>query len=138
MDKKTVEVAVGVIIRNNKILLTQRNAPHDKSIHLCWQLPGGAVEKGETLQEACLREVLEETGFKVKLTSAEPYTLSHPYRGKIYILNGFRAEIVSGTISTITDEETADAKWYSLHQIVKLRTLEDTLELVSGVIAKNG
>ncbi|MGB0692041.1 MAG: NUDIX hydrolase [Pseudomonadales bacterium] len=34
-----------------------------------WSVPGGAVEPGETIAEAAVRETLEETGYRVELTS---------------------------------------------------------------------
>ena len=34
-----------------------------------WKLPGGLVETGETIEDACVREVWEETGVKCKFQS---------------------------------------------------------------------
>jgi len=44
------------------ILVRRKNAP------LGWALPGGFVDYGETLEEAAMREALEETSLKVSLT----------------------------------------------------------------------
>ena len=56
-------VAVGgVVFKNNKILLAKRKNPPDKDM---WSIPGGAVEIGETLQEAIQREIAEECRIKV-------------------------------------------------------------------------
>jgi len=33
-----------------------------------WEYPGGMVEAGETLQEALIREIKEETGVNVRIT----------------------------------------------------------------------
>ncbi len=48
-----------------KILLVKRGHPPCKN---CWALPGGHVEPGESLLEAAVRELLEETGVE-----AEPH-----------------------------------------------------------------
>lgn len=50
------------IIQNGKILLTKRE---DFEV---WCLPGGAVDEGESVAQAAIREAREETGLKVKLT----------------------------------------------------------------------
>ncbi len=50
------------VIENGKILLTKRE---DFEV---WCLPGGGVEEGESLAEAGIREVKEETGLDVELT----------------------------------------------------------------------
>jgi ADP-ribose pyrophosphatase YjhB (NUDIX family) len=53
---------LAVIMENGRILLTQRD---DFAV---WCLPGGALEDGESLEEAAAREVSEETGLQVRLT----------------------------------------------------------------------
>jgi ADP-ribose pyrophosphatase YjhB (NUDIX family) len=50
------------IIQNNKILLTKRE---DFEV---WCLPGGAVDEGESIAQAAIREAREETGLEVELT----------------------------------------------------------------------
>ena len=55
---------MAVIRRGNRILIAQR--PFEKFLGGLWELPGGKREPGETLEEACEREVLEETGLNVE------------------------------------------------------------------------
>jgi 8-oxo-dGTP diphosphatase len=63
----TPHIAVDLIIELNDqpgrpiVLIERRNPPHG------WALPGGFVDVGETLEQAAIREALEETGLKVKL-----------------------------------------------------------------------
>jgi ADP-ribose pyrophosphatase YjhB (NUDIX family) len=54
-----------------KILLTRRT-DNGK-----WCLPGGGVDAGESVSEACEREVLEETGLIVKLKGLLAFTVPH-------------------------------------------------------------
>ncbi len=54
------KLAVGaVVLQDNKILLVKRKYPPSAG---WWSVPGGHVEEGETLENAVLRELQEETG----------------------------------------------------------------------------
>lgn len=64
MNKKHLDVVAALIVKDNKMLLCQRNA--EDAYPLFWEFPGGCVEKGETLAEAIEREIDEELGVKVK------------------------------------------------------------------------
>jgi len=63
-------VAAAVIVLNDQVLLTQRS--EKTSFSGRWELPGGSVEKGETAQEAVIREVEEELSITVRLQSDLP------------------------------------------------------------------
>ncbi len=69
---KLPEIALG-IVKNQKdeVLIIQRAKIEKGSgnVKLSWAFPGGKVEDGETKEQAAEREVLEETGYKVKATS---------------------------------------------------------------------
>ncbi|OFV83780.1 MAG: NUDIX hydrolase [Acidobacteria bacterium RIFCSPHIGHO2_02_FULL_67_57] len=54
----------GVVIRDTRVLLVQRAS---EPLAGQWSLPGGAVELGETLEEAVVRELKEETGLTVRV-----------------------------------------------------------------------
>jgi 8-oxo-dGTP diphosphatase len=63
--RKTVDVAVGVLIRpNGDFLLTSR--PPGKVYEGYWEFPGGKLEPGESVEQALRRELLEEIGITVR------------------------------------------------------------------------
>ena len=62
-DRPVVSVGA-VIVDGSRVVLVKRAHEPLKGE---WNLPGGGVELGETLVEACAREVLEETGLVVSV-----------------------------------------------------------------------
>ena len=63
-DRKTVDVAVGVLIKpNGNFLLTSR--PPGKVYEGYWEFPGGKLEEGETVEQALRRELIEEIGITI-------------------------------------------------------------------------
>jgi 8-oxo-dGTP pyrophosphatase MutT (NUDIX family) len=76
-----MEAAGGLVTRpNGRILMIRR---HDK-----WDLPKGKVEKGESLQETAIREVMEECGLKTppKITGELAHTFHTYHQGGNHIL----------------------------------------------------
>lgn len=76
---KTVLVsAVALIDPDSRVLLAQR--PPGKSMAGLWEFPGGKVERGETPEEALIRELHEELGIETWSSCLAPLTFaSHSY-----------------------------------------------------------
>lgn len=90
---KVVEVAVGVILRNNKIFVSKRA----DNLHQGgkWEFPGGKREQNETMPQALSRELQEEIGITV--TQYEPFMLiEHDYGDKKVVLDIFLVEEFAG------------------------------------------
>ncbi len=59
-DTRMKVVTAAVIIENGRLLLARR--PEGDNLAGLWELPGGKIEPGESLQECMERELLEELG----------------------------------------------------------------------------
>jgi 8-oxo-dGTP diphosphatase len=70
VDRKVVDVAVGVLLRpDGDFLLTSR--PPGKVYEGYWEFPGGKLEAGETVEQALRRELHEEIG--ITIGAAHPW-----------------------------------------------------------------
>ncbi|MFG6177248.1 NUDIX hydrolase [Halomonas sp. THAF12] len=54
-----VVATIAVLIRDDRVLLVRRANPPDAGL---WGFPGGKIERGESIEQAAMRELHEETG----------------------------------------------------------------------------
>lgn len=92
--------------------------------------PAGHVEPGETLQQAALRETLEETGWQVKLSGF--LGISHytaPSNGKSYYRVSFVADVAERVQGAVLDSDILSADWLAQGDIFQSRELRSPLVL---------
>lgn len=70
MNRPAIGVAV-VVIKAGKVLLGRRKGPHGSGF---WSFPGGHLEFNETIEDCARREVLEETGIRLRNIRYGPFT----------------------------------------------------------------
>ncbi|MGN1343190.1 MAG: (deoxy)nucleoside triphosphate pyrophosphohydrolase [Traorella sp.] len=63
---KTIHVVAAIIVKDNKIMIAQRLKGEFAGL---WEFPGGKIEKGETPQDALIRELYEEMELKISIHS---------------------------------------------------------------------
>lgn len=88
-----IEVVAALIWRDGKFLICQR--PKDKKRALLWEFVGGKLERGESKQQALVRECQEELAITVKVNDVF-CEVSHVYPDVTVNLTLFNAEIVDG------------------------------------------
>lgn len=113
-SKKTVEVAVGVIVRGEHIFLTKR-AEH---LHQGgkWEFPGGKREADETMPEALARELKEEVG--IHITSPKSLIeIRHDYADKAVLLDVYVVDQFDGEP---TPQEGQLGDWFERQKLTEM------------------
>ena len=123
---KTIKVVAAVIKRNNKIFVTQRGYGEFKD---GWEVPGGKVEKGETKEEALIREIKEELDTVIKVDSYLD-TIEYDYPDFHLSMDCFICSIVEGNLVL---KEHEDSKWIKKEEIDTLNWLPADLIIIDKV-----
>ncbi|MCP1309909.1 NUDIX hydrolase [Paenibacillus tyrfis] len=110
---KRVNVASAVITDDNGNLLIVHNTRGDSTY---WSLPGGAVEEGETLEQAVLREVKEETGYDIAVTGLSSLReVLFTERGNHALVVTFFAKVIGGEMGIHDpDQDILEVRWVDL------------------------
>jgi 8-oxo-dGTP diphosphatase len=125
-------IGVGGIVFNehDQILLIQRS--QRPALHL-WSVPGGRQEPGESLAEACEREILEETGIAVKAVSIVA-VVERRIEEFHYVIIDFLATLQSCDYAQPqAGGDAAQAKWVDIQQLKNYPLVETLQEIIMRV-----
>jgi 8-oxo-dGTP pyrophosphatase MutT (NUDIX family) len=96
-----------------------------------WSLPGGRLDLGESAQECCVRETLEETGLRTRIVrlialNTDPARVVHYPDGNIFqsFVICFEAEIVGGSLTESAESE--EFRWCGPDEIDSIKLIPDS------------
>lgn len=123
---KIVKVVAAIIINNDKVFTTQRGYGEFKG---GWEFPGGKIEKGETPEEALVREIYEELETKINVKEKID-TIEYDYPNFHLSMDCFICDIIEGKL--ILKEHEA-AKWLSKDELYSVDWLPADEELIDKI-----
>jgi ADP-ribose pyrophosphatase len=108
-----------LILHDGKLLLVKRGVEPEKGR---WSIPGGAVDLGEKVREAAIREAEEESGLEIEIVDERPVdafdSIFTDEEGRFkyhYVLVQFVAKPRGGKLKPGSD--VLEAKWVSLGEV---------------------
>lgn len=127
-EKKLSENAIAVIVNDDyKILLLKRSSLENMWMPNKWALVGGGIEKNETPEQACKREIFEETGLKIN-KFIETFSIE---RHGDSIEHVFACKY-DGDLDDITlNEENSNYGWFDLNEMNYLDIVPHLVEYIT-------
>jgi 8-oxo-dGTP diphosphatase len=119
------------IFRDGRVLIVRRAQP---PAHGLYTLPGGGVELGETLEEAVIREVREETALDVEPVALAGYrqAIVRDGDGRVerhFVILPFAARWRGGEVSL--NEELAEWHWLKPAELDGLKTTDGLAQVIA-------
>jgi ADP-ribose pyrophosphatase YjhB (NUDIX family) len=135
-QRKTLPAVSVAVVRGRTVLLVKRARPPSQGVYA---FPGGKVEPGEALEQAAMRELLEETGLRAKDyrplrdIHIDGSGENHPVD---YLLTVFGAAYAGGEATASDDAETAG--FYTLEEMTNMPLAGDVFEVTEELLGTSG
>ena len=138
MEQNLFQIRVtGILVENNAILLVKQRVSPERE----WSLPGGRVEHGETLEQAIVREMLEETGLETRVVKLL-YLCDNIHVPQPNLHITFLLERVGGLLRLPTNEfdhnPIADVRFIPVEQLTTYHFSSKFQELIMNNFPQSG
>jgi 8-oxo-dGTP diphosphatase len=121
--------AAAVVLQEGRVLLIRRGQPPDAGE---WSIPGGAVELGESVDEALRRELREETGLEIAVGAfLEAYErIERDAEGVRFhfVILDYAATVIGGTLTA--GDDAAEAVFADLDDLDRYVPMADSVRRV--------
>jgi 8-oxo-dGTP diphosphatase len=106
-------ISAAIVVFEDRVLMVRRRVQEGA---LSWQFPAGAIETGESAEEAAVRETREETG----LTVAAVKLLGQRVHPQTHRLMSYTAcDVIAGTAHVADERELVELAWVALGEIAQ-------------------
>jgi 8-oxo-dGTP diphosphatase len=127
-----------VVFKDDSVLLVKRGNP---PLAGTWSLPGGAVHRSETLEDAVVREVKEECGIDIDVIDLirEFEYIEPAADGKVeyhYLVFDFKAVYKSGELRSSSDAD--DARWIRIGELALYELTAPVSAVIEEAAEKSG
>jgi mutator protein MutT len=124
----------GIVVDGSRVLLVRRAV---EPLQGHWSLPGGAVEAGETLAQALIRELREETGLEVQVGALVEILdrIQRDGQGRVryhYVIADYRCAAAGGELRPASD--VSDARWVERADLPAYGLKADTLRVIEKAL----
>ncbi len=123
------------IVRDGRVLIARRNKGASTG---AFTLPGGVVEAGETLRQAVIREIREETGMAIEpvALAGQREFITRDEAGRVvrhFVILCFACRWMSGEGVPLL-EELSELRWLRPAELAGLTTTEGLAEIVDSAL----
>lgn len=121
------ELCVGaVVVSGGSILLIRRGTPPGEGL---WSVPGGRVQRGESLAGAARRELLEETGLEGEVGEAVGWT-ELIGRRRHYVVVDFWVTVAPDA-TPMAGTDATDAAWVAFDELEEWELVDGLLQFLA-------